>query len=136
MTAAIEAASPSASPSMPTPITTPASSPISVGPASISGIPRGSVPMFSNSEVKLIKYVPPVYPDKERVESGGGWLDVRFLVKSDGSVINPSIENGTLGYKFHRAAIAAVSKWKFSPAPSGAKSDQPVTIRMEFRLAN
>jgi protein TonB len=133
MAAAIEAASPSIA----APINTaPASSPISVGPASISGIARASVPIFSNSELKLINYVPPVYPDKERVESRGGWVDVHFLVTSDGSVINPRIEKGTLGYKFRGAAIAAVNKWKFSPAPGGVKSDQPVTIRMEFRLAN
>jgi outer membrane biosynthesis protein TonB len=45
----------------------------------------------------LIKYVPPVYPISGRAEGATGWLDVEFLVTSDGRVINPHIAKGTLG---------------------------------------
>jgi len=105
--------------------------PANMAPISISTAPRGPV---TSGEVSLIKYVPPVYPYKARAESAGGWLDVSFSVTSDGSVIDPRIEKGTLGPKFHRAALAAVTQWKFSPATNGSKSNRPITVRMEFRL--
>jgi TonB family protein len=56
------------------------------------------------------------------------------MVTSDGNVINPRIENGTLDSRFHHAALAAVTQWKFSSAPNGATSNRPMKGRLEFRL--
>jgi protein TonB len=84
----------------------------------------------------LIKYVPPVYPSIARGSNNEGWLDVNFQVMPDGSVINPSIGNGTASRIFHRAAMNAVSQWKFSPAPTGVTEQRPMHVRLEFKLTN
>jgi TonB family protein len=84
----------------------------------------------------LIKYVPPVYPVSGRAEGATGWLDVEFVVTSDGRVINPRIAKGTLGSKFHRAALAAANQWKFSPATDAARPDLPMKLRLEFKLTD
>jgi TonB family protein len=84
----------------------------------------------------MIKYVSPVYPVSGRLERGAGWLDVQFLVTSDGRVINPRIGKGTLGSKFHHAALVAATQWKFSPATNGPRPDFPMQLRLEFRLTD
>jgi TonB family protein len=84
---------------------------------------------------KLIKYVPPVYPAKTGAGAVEGGVEVSFLVTSDGNVTNAHAEQGKLGYQFHRAALAAVTQWKFSPASNGATSNQPMHVRLEFRVA-
>jgi TonB family protein len=90
----------------------------------------------ANNEATLVKYVEPVYPHKARVEGAEGWLDVFFLVTSDGSVINPRIAMGTLDSTFRRAALDAVAQWKYSPASNGAAPNRPMFVRVRFRLAD
>jgi protein TonB len=75
-----------------------------------------------------------VYPSKARKQNIEGWVDVNFLITSDGSVIEPRVASQTLGAPFHRAAVDAVTQWKFSSAPKGMKSHRPMHVRLEFRL--
>ena len=90
----------------------------------------------SNGETKLVKYVAPVYPQKARTDRVEAWVDVHFLVASDGSVIKPRVENGSRDAAFRSAALAAVSQWKYSPAPTGASPNRPMIVRMKFQLAD
>jgi protein TonB len=101
--------------------------------ASTSSLAPSDQTTSALSKPKLIKYVPPEYPDKARAANLEGWLDVNFLVTSDGSVVSPRIVSGTLGNKFHRPALAAVTQWKFLPANGAA--NRPMNVRLEFKLA-
>jgi protein TonB len=101
-----------------------------------TGSGPGEAASATISKPTLIKYVPPVYPNKARAEGFEGWLDVNFVVTSDGRVINPRIDKGTLDQRFHLAALAAVSKWKFLPTPNGAAPNRSMNVVVEFRLAN
>jgi len=113
---------------------------VAAAPASVSalaaGAAPGSAPSAANEKLKLIKYVAPVYPSIARGSNNEGWLDVNFQVTTDGSVINPNIGDGTASRLFHRAAINAVTQWKFSPAPNGAIEPRPMHVRLEFKLTN
>jgi protein TonB len=117
--------------------TTPADTPrvTSSEVAAVNEAPSSLAPSVATAKTKLIKYVAPVYPYKARVGTEG-WVDVDFVVTRDGNVINPRIANGTLGPSFHRAALTAVSQWKFSSAPDGAKPNRPMNVRLEFKLTN
>jgi TonB family protein len=101
------------------------------------GSPIGN-PMTSaaDGEARLVKYVAPVYPSKARAENAEGWVIVRFLVTSDGSVISPHIEKGSLEPSLRRAALAAVTQWKYSPAATGATPNRPMIVRLKFQLAD
>jgi len=103
------------------------------GPISTTATPS-AVTSFAAGKVKLLKYVPPAYPYKARAAGIEGWVDVNILVTGDGSVTEPRIENSTLGNNFHRAALAAVSQWKFSPEPNDAVANRPMIVRVQFRL--
>jgi protein TonB len=95
--------------------------------------PSANSTLQVTAKSKLLKYVPPVYPHRERSTGAEGWVDVNFLITSDGRVIEPRVGESTVGERFHRAAIAAVTQWKFSPAPD-ASPHRPMHVRLDFRL--
>lgn len=100
---------------------------------SVLGAPSTLATSLSNGKLKLVKYVPPVYPSAVRSQNTEGWLDVGFVVTGEGRVIEPHIKNGTLGPQFHRAAFDAVTQWKFAHAPNSDREAQPVVVHLKFK---
>lgn len=90
------------------------------------GISAGLVPIFR---------VPPQYPlraERKRIE---GWIRVEFTVDEQGHVVDPIVVESHPSRVFDRAAIKAVSKWKFKPKIiDGIAVKQRAVQLLEFRF--
>ena len=59
---------------------------------------------------------PPRFPTKALEQGLQGWVLLSYVVATDGSVKDPSIENSSGVRDFEKAALRTVTKWKFEPA--------------------
>jgi protein TonB len=83
------------------------------------------------SALTRTRYVPPQYPNNARERGVEGWVDVQFLVKTDGSLADVSIVGAQPVGVFEQAAIDAVRRWHYQPVLSGGA---PVTQRARIRV--
>ena len=87
------------------------------------------------SSLNRIKYVAPKYPRGAERRNLSGWVDVVFVVTTDGSVKDISIRNSEPGDTFVNAATKAVERWEFEPVvENGALIEKLVGVRMMFAL--
>ncbi|MDR3569018.1 MAG: TonB family protein [Syntrophobacteraceae bacterium] len=77
----------------------------------------------------------PVYPASERSSGREGVVTVRILIGTDGVPVSVSVRNTSGSEDFDGAAVAAVKKWRFSPAKKdGAPVSSFFDVRVRFRL--
>ncbi len=88
----------------------PASVPANV-PALVAAVPK---PAETEVALKLIEQVEPEFPANVMASLGKGSVKVRFNVQTDGSVSEPEVLASS-HRRLNRAAIDAVSKWRFEP---------------------
>jgi protein TonB len=70
-----------------------------------------------------------------RQRSIGGWVDLQFVVRTDGSVADISIVGAEPVGIFEQAAMEAVRKWRYRPViRDGHPIDQRARLRMRFAL--
>jgi periplasmic protein TonB len=74
----------------------------------------------------------PVYPAGLYANGRQGWVVVRFHVYSDGSVHRARIARAVPGGAFSRAALRAVSNWRFRPL-DGVDILENCVVMFEFR---
>ena len=81
---------------------------------------------------KLIKSVPPVYPEIARTQHLSGSVQIDALINADGNVgIMKVLSGPTL---LHQAAMTAVKQWKFQPAElDGKATAMHLTVTVQFR---
>jgi TonB family protein len=85
--------------------------------------------------LELAKYVPPVFPISARERGMSGWVDVQFVVQSDGLVSDVIITGAEPVGLFEGAAVDAVRKWRYKPVQrDGHAIDQRARLRMKFAL--
>ncbi|MEL6870622.1 MAG: TonB family protein [Pseudomonadota bacterium] len=77
----------------------------------------------------------PRYPRIAERRGQEGWVDIEFIVRADGSTDEVVAANSEPGSVFDKAAIDAVSGWRFEPLPT----DNPDAftrsrVRLEFNL--
>lgn len=103
-------------------------------PTSDMGEGGGDVFIASQEKPKLIKFVPPDYPEMARASSLEGTVLVKVLVGPDGSVMRAEILQ-SVHPMLDSAAIAAALKCKFEP---GKQRNIPVkawmAIPFRFKL--
>jgi protein TonB len=88
-----------------------------------------------NAAPVLTRRIEPVYPAEARRTRRQGWVDVVFTVQPDGSVSGATVADADPRYVFDRAALAAVSRWQFTPgAQDGKAVASQLRQRIEFRL--
>lgn len=89
-----------------------------------------------NRDAQVIRQVPAKYPLDAARNGQQGWVDIEFTVNTDGSVSNAHVVDSEPRRVFDRAAIEAVSHWKFRPA---LINGQPTAVvakrRIEFKLS-
>jgi len=84
---------------------------------------------------KRVKVVPPRYPQDALEDGLQGWVDVSFLVSSEGSVTDARVEGAEPRNRFDRAALAAVKQWKYEPRAEGVPEyTQRLKARVQFQL--
>jgi TonB family protein len=83
----------------------------------------------------LAHSTPPTFPVTARERGLSGWVDVQFVVKSDGLVSDVIITGAEPVGIFEQAAVDAVRKWRYKPAQrDGHAVDQRARLRMKFAL--
>ena len=82
----------------------------------------------------LLKEVKPDYSEEARRRGVEGDVVMEIVVRRDGSVGDVRVLQG-LGHGLDERAIAAVRRWRFTPATRrGAAVDVLVEVAMEFKL--
>jgi protein TonB len=82
-----------------------------------------------------VKYVAPKYPRAAQRRNQSGWVDVVFIVTTDGSVRSIDVRGSEPGDTFVNAATRAVEKWEFEPVvENGVFIEKFVGVRMMFAL--
>lgn len=85
---------------------------------------------LSHAEVKVLKKVPPEYPNeaiKKNISSGS--VRAKIAIAGDGKVSNVEVVEAEPKRVFDRAAIEALSQWKFE----GTGSAQTHEVKLVFR---
>jgi protein TonB len=78
---------------------------------------------------------PPLYPESSRLAREEGVVVIRVVVASSGSVSRSSVATSSGHSALDRAALAAVSHWKFRPAAlSGCAMESEIAVPVRFEL--
>jgi TonB family protein len=87
------------------------------------------------SELTLAHYVSPDFPSAARERAMSGWVDVQFMVLTDGSVSDISVIGADPAGAFEQSATDAVRKWKYRPIlRDGHPINQRARVRVRFAL--
>jgi len=87
------------------------------------------------SALKRTRFVEPDYPRIAREAGIEGWVDLEFVVRSDGTVASARVLGAEPAGTFDDAAVAAVSRWRFEPVlRDGRAVDQRARMRMRFSV--
>ena len=81
---------------------------------------------------KLLKSVPPVYPDMARNQRISGDVRIDALVDAEGNVSSMKVLSGPP--LLHQAALNALKQWKYQPAElDGKPTSMHLTVTLQFR---
>jgi protein TonB len=82
---------------------------------------------------RLVKSVPPVYPEVARTQRIAGNVSIDAVVETDGNVSTMKVLSGPA--ILHRAALDAVKQWHYQPAMlDGKPTASHLTVIVQFRL--
>jgi TonB family protein len=93
-------------------------------PASDSSTSEPETRRRSLSDLGITEYVAPKYPRSAQRRNLSGFVEVEFVVNTDGSTGEFGIVNAMPNKIFDASAEKAVSRWKFTPR------DEPVNARI------
>ena len=85
----------------------------------------------SASSMTRTRYVAPKFPPDASQRGIDGWVDLQFLVNTDGSVGELTIVGAQPVGVFEQAALDAVRHWRYQPL---MRDGQPATQRARVRL--
>ena len=84
---------------------------------------------------KLIEKVPPVYPEKAKAAGIDGTVLLHAIISKDGKPLSLRVMNNQIDPDLARAAVEAVSKWRYkSTLLNGDPIEVDTTIMVNFRL--
>jgi len=90
----------------------------------------------SDRDVVPLVRVEPQYPMRAKQQGVEGWVELMFTITEMGTVTDVIVTAANAGTIFNRAAIQAVSKWKYNPKiENGVAVARPgVRQRIKFQL--
>ncbi len=90
---------------------------------------------ITNAEV--IERTPPKYPITAVKKGREGWAVLSFVIDKEGNVSNVVADDFAGDKRFVSASIAAMKKWKYSPAMENGKPVEQCknSVQMDFRLS-
>lgn len=89
----------------------------------------------NESALARTHYVEPQYPPSARDRGIAGWVDVQFLVNTDGSLTEVTIVGAQPVGIFEQAALEAVRHWRYQPVMrDGQASTQRARVRVRFAV--
>jgi TonB family protein len=89
----------------------------------------------AQGELKLLTAVDPVYPEEARRRGIAGWVDVEFIVGTDGVPRGATVVASDPPVTFDQAALAAVSLYRYEPFEhEGRAYERLGRLRLRFDL--
>lgn len=93
---------------------------------------RAAHEVISASELTVIDYVAPTYPSSAQRRDLEGWVDIEFMLGTDGTPRSVTAVDSSNAL-FEQAALAAASQWQFEPYRiMGHAVEQRVRTRIRF----
>ena len=87
------------------------------------------------SSLTRTRYVAPQFPDVARARGIDGWVDLQFVVGSDGVVSDLSVVGAQPVGIFEQAALDAVRHWRYQPMlHDGQAVSQHARVRLRFTV--
>lgn len=83
--------------------------------------------MVMASDLTPLARIPPQYPPFALSRGIEGWVDLTFIVTTDGTVHELVVVDATPKGMFENAATAAVARWRFQPV---VEDGEPVPVRV------
>jgi TonB family protein len=89
----------------------------------------------AQGELKLLTAVDPVYPEEAQRRDIGGWVDVEFVVGTNGVPRDARVVGADPPVTFDQAALAAVSLYRYEPFELGGRAYERLgRLRIRFDL--
>ncbi|HEY1873568.1 MAG TPA: energy transducer TonB [Steroidobacteraceae bacterium] len=90
---------------------------------------------ISASSLTRTRYVAPQFPDIARARGIDGWVDLQFIVGSDGTVGDVAVVGAQPAGIFEQAALDAVRHWRYQPVlHDGQPVSQHARVRLRFTV--
>jgi protein TonB len=87
------------------------------------------------SELNVIQFEPPVYPARAVARGTEGWVDLEFIVDTQGLPRDILVTAAEPPGEFDTAALAAAATYVYQPFErDGRTYERRVTLRMRFAL--
>ena len=101
--------------------------------ASRPNVPAAPVPIGGDVKpAKLIKSVPPVYPQMAKSQHVSGSVQIDALIDVDGNVSAMKVLSGPA--LLREAAVQSLKQWKYQPAElDGKPTSMHLTVTLQFR---
>jgi len=99
-----------------------------------SAEPTFGAGLYTEGEATTLIEVAPIYPPAALAAGIEGFVEVRFTVSPSGTVSGPEIVASEPAGVFEDAALAALSRWRYTRNPDG--EPLAVTERLEFNLSS
>jgi protein TonB len=100
-------------------------------------LPFGYSLTMVDTQPRVIRNAPVIYPKEARRQHISGHVLVRFHLDASGTVSHLHIKHAEPEGVFNESTLAAVRQWKFLPARSGGKAVSVwVELPVEFTLRN
>lgn len=99
-----------------------------------AGNPHGQLGGVGSSDILTpLQRIEPSYPYRAQQAGIEGFVTLSFSVDAEGRVQDVTVVDAKPRRQFERAAIQAVSKWRYQPRP-GASDKLPQVITLKFKL--
>ena len=84
---------------------------------------------------KIIEKAQPVYPEKAKAAGIAGTVMLHAIISKDGNPLSLRVMNNQIDPDLARAAVEAVSKWRYQPTLlNGEPVEVDTTIKVNFTL--
>ena len=104
-------------------------------PPQPSPLPQESTRDVALPEIAPLVQVPPRYPRRAERLQIEGFVRLEFTITSDGNVVEPVVVESEPPNIFDKAALQAISQWKFEPrVENGRVVESRAQQRIEFGL--
>ena len=100
---------------------------------SLDSATAGAAAADDAGTLKRTRYVQPVFPKSAEENDITGWVDLRYVVREDGTVDGVTVTGAKPAGIFDSSAVTAVSQWLYNPvAPDEHRADKRMTVRIRF----
>jgi protein TonB len=87
------------------------------------------------SELNVLEFAPPTYPDRALTRGIQGWVDLEFVVDGEGLPQQVTVTGAEPEGEFENAALRAVSAYVYEPFErDGRRYERRVSLRVRFTL--